>query len=117
MPHFTLAHIQGGASTSAPYAVTCAQVMPPAGCANIGDSFTNFAPAIPSMTYGGRYELNDSAAFKVEYQIVDIETDKNNIGSVGNPGGINFGLFESSFSSGSPTGKVGIFSVALDVIF
>lgn len=114
MPHFTLAHIQGGASITQPFAVTCSGT----GTCPANAPVTNFFPAVQtSMTYGGRYEVNDSAAFKIEYQIVDIETDKNNLGSVGNPGGSNFGLFDQSFTVGSPTEKVGILSVALDVIF
>ncbi len=70
-----------------------------------------------SITAGLRYELNDSAALKIEYSVVDVERDASEIASANNPFGINFGLFDTSFTNPSPTDDVGITSIALDVIF
>ena len=66
-----------------------------------------------SITMGLRYELNDSAALKMEYQIIDLEQ---NVG--------NMGLFQP-FSTGAPLNiptalendKTSLISVAVDVIF
>ncbi len=58
-----------------------------------------------SITLGMRYELNDSAALKMEYAQIELE---------GNPG--NLGLFKP-FSSALENDKTSIFSVAIDVIF
>lgn len=70
-----------------------------------------------SITAGLRYELNDSAAVKFEYSVVDVENDPAAIAAAGNPFNINFGLFDTSFTKAAPTDKVGVTSIALDVIF
>jgi len=62
-----------------------------------------------------RYEVNDSAALKVEYQIIDVEQDTAELTAANQ--GFNYGLFNTDFSRLGPQDKVGIFSVALDVIF
>jgi hypothetical protein len=61
--------------------------------------------------------VNDSAALKIEYSIVDVEDDPTEIANANNPFNINFGLFDTSFTNPSPVDKVGIASIALDVIF
>ena len=66
-----------------------------------------------SITLGMRYEINDSTALKMEYQLVELE---NNVG--------NLGLYQP-FSVSAPTSiptaldqdKASIISVAIDVIF
>ena len=46
-----------------------------------GASF-NFPVAIQtSITAGLRYEVNDSAALKIEYQVVDVDTDQQTLDS------------------------------------
>ncbi len=117
LPHITFASIDGTSSKETPFAVTC-----DGGCAGgfipDGTPLTNFPVSVQtSVTYGLRYELNDSAALKIEHSIVDVENDPSNLVSAGNPQGINFGLFDTSFTNGPPTDKVGITSIALDVIF
>lgn len=115
MPHITLATIDGKAPTALA-AVTCAD---PTGCASLGGApfgATVGAGQFPyaeqtSTTLGLRYEVNDSAALKIEHQIVDIESEKNTASYQ------NFGLFDPSFASAASTEKVGITSIALDVIF
>ena len=64
-----------------------------------------------SITYGLRYELNDSAALKIEHQIVDVDSTLNT------PTYQNFGLFDPTFAGAAPTENVGITSIAVDVIF
>jgi len=60
-----------------------------------------------TVTLGLRYELNDSAALKMEYAQIEIED---------NPG--NTGLFErQSISSAFVEDKTSLISVAVDVIF
>jgi len=58
-----------------------------------------------SITLGLRYELNDSAALKMEYQTTELE---NNAG--------NLGLYQP-FSSGLVEDKMSLLSVAVDIIF
>ena len=111
LPHITFAAIDG---TSAPVggggnpgAVTGA-ALPPQGL--------NFPVAIQtSITAGLRYEVNDSAALKVEYQIVDVEQDPAELANANQQ--FNYGLFNTNFTQSSPQNDVGIMSVALDVIF
>lgn len=123
LPHITYASIDGKASTVGPGAVSCA--IGSGGCdldgpgANPavpeGTPLMNFPIAIQtSVTYGLRYEINDSAALKIEHSIVDVENDPNNID---HPFNINFGLFDNSFEGQAPTDKVGVTSIALDVVF
>ena len=105
LPHITFASIDGTASTATDangkLAVTCAD----ASCGGVGTNLMNFPVAKQSsVTYGLRYDINDSAALKAEYSVVDVEKG-------------NFGLFDTSFTNPSPTGKVGVTSFALDVIF
>jgi len=123
MPHLTFASIDGTSSTTAPFAVTCSNAI--GDCATMSTAFglggtelTNFPISIQtSVTYGLRYELNDSAALKIEHSVVDVEDDYAKTSSAGNPFGINFGLFDSSFTNPPPFEKVGVTSIALDVIF
>lgn len=118
LPHVTFASIDGKASletdANGNYAVTCADGLGTA-CGTPTESVMNFPVAIQtSVTYGLRYEINDSAALKIEHSVVDVENDPNNID---HPFGINFGLFDTSFTNAPPTEKVGVTSIALDVIF
>ena len=111
LPHLTYATIDGKASTVEPGAVcpagmTCT-TNPPA---------MNFPVAIQSsVTAGLRYEVNDSAALKFEYAVVDVENDPQELADANQ--GVNFGLFDTSFVLAPPKDKVGIASIALDVIF
>jgi hypothetical protein len=110
LPHLTYAMIDGTASTVTPGAVSGGNL--PAGV-----SF-NFPVAVQSsITAGLRYEVNDSAALKFEYAVVDVEDDPNELASTNNPLGINYGLFNTDFTKMPPSDKVGIASIALDVIF
>jgi len=124
LPHITYASIDGETSTVTPGAVSCAQSSG-AGCdldgpgpnpaVLPGTALMNFPVSIQtSVTYGLRYELNDSAALKIEHSVVDVEDDPKNID---HPFGINFGLFDSSFTGAAPVEKVGVTSIALDVVF
>ena len=120
MPHITFASITGEASTYG---------LPASGAATVvampGASFNFPVPVQTSITAGLRYEVNDSAALKIEYQVVDVNQDQNDLAKANEPGGpgfgipyINYGLFNADdFNQGSPQSKVGIMSVALDVIF
>jgi hypothetical protein len=125
LPHITFASITGEASTfgvssSAPF-------FGPAGggaidVANISGSTPptpaslNFPVQIQtSITAGLRYEVNDSAALKIEYQVIDVEQDSSELANANQ--NFNYGLFNTDFSQTPPQGKVGIMSVALDVIF
>lgn len=88
LPHITAAHVE---ST-------------PAGPVSTG---ANQGATQDSATIGLRYELNDSAALKVEYEKVTLDDSV--------PG--NYGLLQQN-ASGAPIPKdVGIISVAVDVIF
>jgi len=119
LPHLTFANIKGTASDLYPGAV-CPQAVV-GGCSGTTLSPTsgfNFpVPLQSSVTAGLRYEVNDSAALKMEYSVVDVETDPGKIAESGNINGINFGLFDTSFTNPSPNKKVGVTSIALDVIF
>ena len=117
LPHITIAAIDGDFATGGNAAVTCAA---PLGCNATTVAFG--AVAFPggaqfpykeqtSITAGARYELNDSAALKFEYQVVDVES-KNNT-----PAFQNFGLFTPTFAGAATSEKIGIASFALDVIF
>lgn len=114
LPHITYASIEGEASTAQPGAITG-----PGGAALTlpgGATSLNFPVQIQtSITAGLRYEVNDSAALKVEYQVVDVEQDASELQSANQ--GFNYGLFNTDFSRGAPQDNVGIFSIALDVIF
>jgi len=59
--------------------------------------------------------VNDSAALKIEYQVIDVEQDPSELASANQ--NFNYGLFNTNFSQSTPQSKVGIMSVALDVIF
>jgi len=59
-----------------------------------------------SITLGLRYELNDSAALKMEYAIIELDD------VVGNRG-----LFQPTLVSGLDNSKTNLISVAVDVIF
>ncbi len=119
LPHITFASIDGKASTvgtaTGEGAVT-GPGLPP------GASF-NFPIAVQtSVTAGLRYEVNDSAALKFEYAVVDVENDPSELASTNNPRTptgdyINYGLFNTDFNLLPPKDKVGVASIALDVIF
>ena len=123
MPHITYAVIDGEASTfgldNGTGAITGSDL--PTGAS------LNFPVAIQSsITAGLRYEVNDSAALKFEYQIVSVEDDQQTLADANQPGGqggapyVNYGLFNddiAGFPGSLPTDDVGILSIALDVIF
>jgi len=119
LPHLTYATIDGKASVVNPPAVTCAE---PTGC-NLGPvtvpdggGISNFPVAIQSsVTAGLRYEVNDSAALKFEYAVVDVENDQSELNEANQQ--TNYGLFVTDFNLMPPSEKVGIASIALDVIF
>ena len=124
LPHLTFASIKGKASTYSPGAVSCAASTASPGCVTplgtvpAGTPLFNFpVPLQTSVTAGLRYEVNDSAALKMEYSVVDVNTNASDLKESNNPFGINYGLFTTSFTGTAPTEKVGIASVALDVIF
>ena len=107
LPHITYATIDGKASTETPGAVTGGS-LPAAGL--------NFPIAIQtSVTAGLRYEVNDSAALKFEYAVVDVEDDPQTLNAANQQ--VNYGLFNTDFTKMPPSDKVGIASIALDVIF
>lgn len=127
LPHVTFASIDGTSSSVGPAkAISCSASG--GGCPNIagalgfppiaaGDPLFNFPISIQtSVTYGLRYELNDSAALKIEHSVVDVEDDPAELGEANQM--FNFGLFDSDFARlAPPTEKVGVTSIALDVIF
>ena len=112
LPHLTYASIEGEASTVGLPTNGAAEVVSgPAMGMNL-----NFPVALQtSITAGLRYEVNDSAALKFEYMVVDVETDPQELAAANQ--GFNYGLFNTNFDVAGPTDKVGIMSVALDVIF
>ena len=139
LPHVTYAVIDGETSKTSPGAVSCAEsagdpteywINPATGVSELnagagcvtpmgtvpgGTPLMNFPVAIQtSITYGLRYEINDSAALKIEHSVVDVEDDPSKID---HSFGINFGLFDTSFTGAAPTEKVGVTSIALDVVF
>jgi len=110
LPHLTYATIDGTASTETPGAITGGAPLPPSG--------VNFPIAVQtSVTAGLRYEVNDSAALKFEYAMVDVEDDPAELASTNNPFGANYGLFNTNLNLASPKDTVGVASIALDVIF
>ncbi|MDH5613130.1 MAG: hypothetical protein OEY66_11830, partial [Gammaproteobacteria bacterium] len=116
LPHITFAAIDGRSSDAVDAngnkAVTCAD----ATCGGPGFSLMNFPVALQhSTTYGLRYELNDSAALKIEHSIVYVEQDANELAGANQQ--FNFGLFDTSFTSAPPMDSVGVTSIALDVVF
>ena len=122
LPHITYATIDGKASTVTPGAVECAAsgtgCATPVGVFNPGDPMFNFPIAVQtSITAGLRYEVNDSAALKFEYAVVDVEDDPAELATTNNPLGVNYGLFNTDFTLAPPSDTVGIASIALDVIF
>jgi hypothetical protein len=122
LPHITYAMIDGTASTVSPGAVSCAAdsggCNTPLGAVPAGTPLFNFPVAVQSsITAGLRYEVNDSAALKFEYSMVDVEDDPSELASTNNPLGVNYGLFDTDFTKAPPKDTVGIASIALDVIF
>ena len=111
LPHITFASIDGEASVVQPGAITGATSALPVP----GGSFNFPVPIQTSITAGLRYEVNDSAALKIEYQVVDLEQDPAELQAANQ--GFNYGLFNTNFSQSPPQNDVGIMSVALDVIF
>ncbi|MCG6939049.1 MAG: hypothetical protein LJE83_12880 [Gammaproteobacteria bacterium] len=116
LPHITYASIDGKASTVG-LATDTGAITGGALAGNpAGSQSMNFPVAIQtSITAGLRYEVNDSAALKIEYSVVDIEDDPQKLADANQ--GTNYGLFNADFTKMPPDGSVGIFSVALDVIF
>ncbi len=115
LPHLTLASVKGEGSTVG-LATNSGAVTGPNGAPIPGLGSLNFPVAIQtSITAGLRYEVNDSAALKVEYMLVDVEQDPSELAAANQ--GFNYGLFDTNFSQLGPQDKVGILSVALDVIF
>lgn len=112
LPHLTFASVEGEASTVG---------LPAAGAATVNSGPAtgfniNFPVAVQtSITAGLRYEVNDSTALKVEYMVVDVEQDPSELAAANQQ--FNFGLFNTNFDQLGPQDKVGIMSVALDVIF
>jgi hypothetical protein len=112
LPHLTFGSITGEASTVG---------LPTNGAATVvtgpatGLSLNFPVPIQTSITAGLRYEVNDSAALKVEYQVVDVEQDPSELAAANQ--GFNYGLFNTNFDQLGPQDKVGVMSVALDVIF
>ena len=118
MPHITFAAIKGEASTvgvaTGAGAITCTGL--PATCTPPAGFSLNFPVALQtSVTAGLRYEVNDSAALKIEYQVVSVEDDPAELAAANQ--GVNYGLFNADFTKAPPSDDVGIISVALDVIF
>jgi len=125
LPHLTFASIDGEASLVG----VNADRMGLDGAAQIKDSGGNIVgslnfpvPQQTSITAGLRYEVNDSAALKFEYQVVDVETESQTLLDANqpcDPSGqcYNYGLFNTNFDQLGPQDNVGIMSVALDVIF
>jgi hypothetical protein len=116
MPHITFASIEGEASVVG--------LSTNEGVADVGFEYAgvpglttlNFpTPIQTSITAGVRYEVNDSAALKIEYQVVDVEQDPAELQAANQ--GFNYGLFNTDFTRIGPQEDVGILSVALDVIF
>jgi hypothetical protein len=112
LPHLTFGSITGEASTVGLPANGAATVV--SGPAT-GLSLNFPVPIQTSITAGLRYEVNDSAALKVEYQVVDVEQDPSELAAANQ--GFNYGLFNTNFDQLGPQDQVGIMSVALDVIF
>lgn len=110
LPHITFASIDGEASVVQPGAISSDPALPVP-----GGSFNFPVPIQTSITAGLRYEVNDSAALKFEYQVVDVEQDPAELQAANQ--GFNYGLFNTNFSQSPPQNDVGIVSVALDVIF
>jgi hypothetical protein len=117
MPHITFASIEGEASLVGLNDGT------DSGVADVGFAYPgggglttlNFpAPTQTSITAGLRYEVNDSAALKVEYQVIDVEQD-DLVADTNHA--FNYGLFNTNFTKFGPQENIGILSVALDVIF
>lgn len=124
LPHITFASIEGKSSDAVDAlgetAITCGAnsggCTTPMGAVPAGTNLMNFPVAIQtSVTYGLRYEINDSAALKIEHSVVDVEQDTNVLTDANQA--MNFGLFDTSFTSAAPTEKVGVTSIALDVVF
>ena len=126
LPHITYAVIDGEASTVG--LSTGEGAIGPTTGPFAGMGVMNFPVAIQtSITAGLRYEVNDSAALKIEYQIVSVEDDQQELADANQPGGpafgapyVNYGLFNddiSGFPGSLPSDDVGIISIALDVIF
>jgi len=112
LPHITYASITGEASTVGLPTDGAAQVVG----GPFDGAYLNYpVPIQTSITAGLRYEVNDSAALKIEYQVVDIETDQSELQDANMM--FNYGLFNTNFDQLGPQEQVGIMSVALDVIF
>jgi hypothetical protein len=112
LPHITYATIDGESST---YGLSTGDGAISGGNLPPGTTF-NFPIAIQtSITAGLRYEVNDSAALKFEYSAVDVEDDPSKLADANQQ--VNYGLFNTDFTKAPPDGTVGVYSVALDVIF
>jgi hypothetical protein len=112
LPHITYATIDGKSST---YGLATGEGAISGGNLPAGQTF-NFPIAIQtSVTAGLRYEVNDSAALKFEYSMVDVEDDPSELADANQQ--VNYGLFNTDFTKAPPGDTVGIASIALDVIF
>lgn len=117
LPHITYASITGKASTVGLSTGNGAVTPSPGNPAPLPPGFSlNFpVPIQTSITAGLRYEVNDSAALKFEYQVIDVEQDPSELMSANQA--FNYGLFNTNFTQSPPQNDVGIASIALDVIF
>jgi hypothetical protein len=115
LPHLTFASITGEASTVGLPGSGAVEVIGPPGNPATGFNLNFPVPIQTSITAGLRYEVNDSAALKIEYQVIDVEQDPQTLADANQ--GFNYGLFNTNFSQLGPQSQVGIMSVALDVIF
>ena len=116
LPHITFASIDGESSSFGLATDNGAISGGNLAGAPAGSRSANFPVAIQtSITAGLRYEVNDSAALKIEYQIIDVEDNPSDLADANQQ--VNYGLFNANFNNPPPDGKVGIISVALDVIF
>lgn len=117
LPHVTYASITGEASSAVDAnGLTAVTTCTDLSVCTPADNVMNFPVAIQtSITAGLRYELNDSAALKIEHSIVDVEQDPAVLAEANQS--FNFGLFDTSFTNAAPTEKVGVTSIALDVVF
>ena len=120
LPHITFASVEGESSTYGIGSNSGAITGPGGAPLVLGPPGTqtsmNFPIAIQtSVTAGLRYEVNDSAALKIEYMVVDVENDMAELQSANQM--MNYGLFNTDLTRPGLNEKVGIMSIALDVIF
>ncbi|MCG6937943.1 MAG: hypothetical protein LJE83_07180, partial [Gammaproteobacteria bacterium] len=108
LPHLTYASIDGKASTvlgsDGRGAATIEDGSGSYYTPGVAVQTFNFPVAIQtSITAGLRYEVNDSAALKIEYSVVDVENDTSKLADANQ--GTNYGLFNTDFSKMPPDGS------------